>query len=195
MSALDVIRDERGRPLAVRIGGILPEARLNALWTATVAEEKWFVEASTGGRDDYRRALVLYTPVDIASEVVERVRHLAPRAARALGFDLGEPSRVECQHTAHLDGGYYRAHSDDDGSEAGARALSYVYYYHRLPRPYRGGALGVYPSPDEAPLVIEPEVNELVLFPSALVHEVQDVGVPSRAFLDARFSVNGWLWR
>jgi Rps23 Pro-64 3,4-dihydroxylase Tpa1-like proline 4-hydroxylase len=186
---MDLVRDSDGSALAVRIGGLLPHGRLAALLEATLAEQRWFVDASTGGRDDHRRAQVLYTPVDVALEVVERVRHWAAIAARAFGRELDATARLECQITAYLHGGYYRRHTDDDGSEAAERAFTYVYYFHRLPRGFAGGELCL------GERVLEPMVNELIVFPSLLAHEVRDVLVPSRAFADGRFSVNGWLWQ
>lgn len=187
---MEVLRDADGHALAVRIGGLLPSARVAALLEATLAKERWFVDASTGGRDDHRQAQVLYTPDDVAAEVVERVRHWAPIAARALGRELDPAARIECQLTAHQHGGYYKKHTDDDGSEAAARALSYAYYFHRLPRGFRGGELCLY---GRSEAVVEPKVNELIVFASVLAHEVRAVEVPSRAFADARFTVNGWL--
>ena len=184
---MDVVRDSHGSALAVRIGGLLPHARLAALLEATLAEQRWFVDASTGGRDDHRRAQVLYTPVDMAVEVVERVRHWAAIAARAWNRTLDSTARIECQITAYLHGGYYRRHTDDDGSEAAGRAFTYVYYFHRLPRGFAGGELCV------GDRVLEPVVNELIVFPRLIAHEVCDVLVPSGAFADGRFSVNGWL--
>jgi Rps23 Pro-64 3,4-dihydroxylase Tpa1-like proline 4-hydroxylase len=187
-----LVQGADGKPLAVRIGGLLSRGHLDALLAATLAEERWFVDASTGGSDDHRRASVLYTPVDEATEVVERLRHRGPSVARLFGCALG--SRVECQQTAHRDGDFYRPHTDDHGEEASERALSWVYYFHRLPRGYEGGELCLYGRGGER-VVVEPVLNELVLFPSALRHEVLPVRARSGAFADARFSVNGWLWR
>ncbi len=40
---------------------------------------------------------------------------------------------------------------------------------------------------------IEPAHNRIVLFWAKTMHEVTPVRVPSRAFADARFTVNGWI--
>ena len=41
--------------------------------------------------------------------------------------------------------------------------------------------------------VIEPLHNRLVLFWARTMHEVMPVRMPSGAFGDARFTVNGWV--
>ena len=47
------------------IDGLLSAAQTERLLAATLAEERWFVEASTEGRDGYRSAAVLYTVVHV----------------------------------------------------------------------------------------------------------------------------------
>jgi Rps23 Pro-64 3,4-dihydroxylase Tpa1-like proline 4-hydroxylase len=41
--------------------------------------------------------------------------------------------------------------------------------------------------------VIEPLHNRVVMFWARTMHEVMPVRVPSGAFADARFTVNGWV--
>lgn len=174
------------------VEGLLPARQHRRLLEASVAEERWFVEASTDGREGYRRAAVLYTVVDEALWVVDRVRHWASAAARSLGLELPDEPRIEHQITAYRDGDRYGAHRDDEGRDPAGRSLTYVYYYHRWPRAFRGGELIL--CPDDAAQTIEPRCNQLVFFPSAWSHEVRPVAAPSD-FGACRFSVNGWLWR
>ena len=83
------------------IDGLLSAAQHDRLLEATLAEERWFVEASTEGRDGYRSAAVLYTVVDEALWVVDRVAALAPRAARHFCIELPRWPRIEHQITAY----------------------------------------------------------------------------------------------
>lgn len=194
MSELEVLCAATGRPLCVRLRSVLSSEQRARLWAETLAERKWLVDASTGGRDDYRRAQVLYTPVDAAAPVKERVLAVASLAFERLGGpSIERPRRFECQQTIHLDGGFYGRHTDDQGEEAAPRALTFVYYHHRTPRRFEGGELVLYDGEDEVRVV--PEDDLLVLFDSSLEHEVRPVTVPSQALEDGRFTVNGWLWR
>ena len=80
------------------------------------------------------------------------------------------------------------------------RAISYVYYCHREPKPFTGGELLLY---DTCPGTkrfartrfsrIDPKRNTLVLFPSCYYHEILPVHCESDRFEDARFTVNGWV--
>lgn len=191
---LELLYDREGAPTAVRATGLLNDAERSALMVATLREAEWLVDASTGGRDGHRRARLLYTAVDEACLVAVRARQMAVEAQLLLGREPLLPTRVECQQTVHLDGGFYRRHADDQGDEARRRALSWVYYHHKLPRAFEGGELVIFSS-NGSELVVEPVDDALVMFPSNLEHEVRDVVVPSRALADARFTVNGWVWR
>ncbi len=181
-----------GQRAAARVRDLLPAAERDALLRAAVAEAPWFVEASTGGGDDHRRAHVHYTTVDEALPVVERVRALGPEAARGLGLDLPAVARIERQLTVHHDGDFYRAHRDNQGEEAARRVLTYVYFFH-APRRWTGGELVIHRNGAHR---IEPIDNSVVLFDAGLLHEVLPLVSPTPlAFAEGRFTINGWLWR
>lgn len=181
-----------GHPLAVCLDGALDDEARRALFDAAVAERKYFVEASTGGADDHRRALVHYTTVDEADPVVALAGALAAEAATLLRVALDTVARVERQLTVHLDGCFYRRHCDNQGEEAARRALAYVYYFHG-PRRWTGGELVL---EGDAPLVVAPEDNRLVMFDASVLHEVRRVEAATPlAFDEGRFTINGWLWR
>jgi len=176
----------------VAIEGLLSATQHRRLLEATLAERRWFVEASTEGRDGYRSAAVLYTVVDEALWVVDRVAARAPEIARRLGLELPRWPRIEHQITAYRAGDRYRPHRDDDGTDPAGRTLTYVYYFHASPRRFRGGELVLFDGDEE--MEIEPHDNQLVLFASSLRHEVRVVRAPED-FAASRFTVNGWLWR
>jgi SM-20-related protein len=192
-SALVIHRDAHDVPIVATVGGLLPRHEMEALLAAAIEQERWFVEASTEGRSDYRSAAVLYTIVDEAMAVVDRVCSWAGQAAERLGLELPRQPRVEHQLTAYRPGDHYGLHRDDDGVEPQGRCLTYVYYFHRLPRAFAGGQLLVHPGP----LSIAPTVNQLVFFPSRLEHEVRAVTPKALpvGFTGCRFTLNGWLWR
>jgi SM-20-related protein len=185
------------RRLVARVRGPLSAKEHRALFRAAVAERKYFVQASTGGAEDYREAQVHYTCVDEADVLVAKVRALGPSIAAGLGVALENVTRVERQLTVHLDGGFYRPHRDNQGEEAARRALTFVYYFRapraRGPSPFSGGELVI---EDGERCLVAPEDNTLVLFDAGLLHEVQPVTSPRPlAFEEGRFTINGWLWR
>ena len=76
------------------------------------------------------------------------------------------------------------------------RALSGVYYLHRAPKGFSGGALRFYAIGDANRFVdVEPVHNSLLVFPSWAPHEVMPISCPTGAFMDSRFAVNCWLHR
>ena len=181
-----------GPPVAARVTGLLGAAERDALFRAAISEEPWFVEASTGGGDDHRRAHVHYTTVDEVVPVVDRMRALAPEVARGLGLALATVARVERQLTVHHDGDFYREHTDNHGEEAARRVLTYVYFFHG-PKRWSGGELVIHARGRH---LIEPRDNTAVLFDAGLLHEVLPITAPTPlAFAEGRFSINGWLWR
>jgi len=126
--------------------------------------------------------------------------HLEPALKRLHhpGFPVG---RIEMQITASGDGDYFRLHSDSDAKST--REISFVYYFHREPRRFSGGELRLYQSkmvngqliPADHPQTLSPRQDMLLLFPSTNDHEVLPVRVPTGAFTDSRFTINGWIHR
>ena len=99
-------------------------------------------------------------------------------------FPLG---RIEPQITASNDGDYFRLHQD--GGPDDTREISFVYFLHSEPRRFSGGELRILTE------TVPPCGDTLVLFPSTSPHEVLPLSLPSRAFADSRFTVNGWIHR
>jgi SM-20-related protein len=109
---------------------------------------------------------------------------------------------VEAQLTASNDGEFFRPHNDNAHEALERREMTFVYYFHCEPKGFRGGGLRIYESPlapvpgiDAPHATMPPRQNQVVFFPSHLMHEVRPTHVSSRAFADSRFTVNGWLHR
>jgi len=146
-----------------------------------------------------------------------RSRHdfAAPELMAAIGEVLEAVEHtlgVSCRHTepvyslnVHNDGDFYRPHQDTSTEFAPRRLLTFVYYLHRTPRPFDGGALRVFDA--ALPLHTEtagrwqertwrdwePEHDSIVFFLPTAWHEVRPVTCPSKQYADSRFAVNGWL--
>jgi SM-20-related protein len=112
-----------------------------------------------------------------------------------------EPSEFEI--CAYGDGGHFTPHIDTFETLDRVRILSCVYYFAATPRRFGGGILRLYGFPSlsaknglEPQIVdIEPETDTLLVFPSWLRHEVLPVDVPSRAWVDGRFTITCWIRR
>ncbi|GAA2491314.1 2OG-Fe(II) oxygenase [Streptomyces thermolineatus] len=142
-----------------------------------------------------------------APELVAAIREVLEPVEHVLG--------VSCRDTepgyglnVHNDGDFYRPHQDTDGVEfQPGRVLTFVYYLHRRPRPFRGGSLRVFDISlpvhrgeaarweDRGWRDWEPEHNSIVFFRPTAWHEVRPVSCPSRRHEDSRFAVNGWFYR
>jgi hypothetical protein len=115
--------------------------------------------------------------------------HLTP-------FDIEE---YTIRLRAYQDGHFFRIHMDaEPGSPTANRVVNFVYYFHRVPRPYTGGELLLYDSDIEANTFttsrftrVIPEDNSIIFFPCKYYHGVVPVRCPSKDFVDSRFVING----
>ncbi len=187
-------------PIAV-IEDFLPDDEWISLLREVLASEARFRPSGThDGRADYRQSLVLNPPVDLVSPVVDRVRRLMPQVLPVLRVSPIVVGAVEAQITASVDGSFFGVHTDA-GRDVPKRHLTYVYYFNRAPKGFTGGELRVYDdvvrngklARAESFQTIDPAHNRIVLFWAKTMHQVMPVRVPSRAFADARFTVNGWI--
>jgi len=153
---------------------------------------------------EYRRSRVLMHLEEYEERLLKRIRGMLPLVFRKLRMPAFEPSRAELQITASNDGDFFRDHSDNGHPEIASRALTFVYFFHQEPKPFQGGELRLYDSRFGSDYwvrngggsrVIVPEQNQMIFFPSELVHEITPVVCPSRSFAHSRFTVNGWLHR
>ena len=157
--------------------------------------------------DDVRKSRVLFAIRDtkwrdiFLNRVKLHLCHIAP----TLGIADQRFDQDEIQLTSSNDGDFFKRHADADRNEkqVAGRTITFVYYFHRTPKPYTGGDLLFYAANPEDPAhargsfvtAVAPRNNCLVAFASHTWHEVDLVKCPSGAFGDSRFTVNGWLRR
>lgn len=164
---------------------------------------------------NHRRSRVLMNLGKHEQVILERIRCVLPRVLDQLGIEEFPVTGVEAQITASNDGDFFGAHSDDSQETIASRRLTFVYFFHREPRPFEGGELRLHDSRGSEPYAgtgsyqtggyqtigyqtigyqrIKPQQNQIVFFPCSLLHEITPVECPSRAFADSRFTLNGWL--
>lgn len=158
-----------------------------------------------GGITDFehRRSHVLMDLGKRLDALLARLQGCLPRVLWKLGQNAFQTSRVEMQITASNDGDFFRCHSDNAEQAIASREITFVYFFHREPKHFRGGELRIYDSrwengiyvPTQNYRAIVPQQNQVVLFASSLAHEITPVECPSKAFADSRFTVNGWFHR
>jgi len=147
---------------------------------------------------DHRRSRVLMDLGKHQEVILERIRCVLPRVLEQLGVEEFPTTHVEAQITASNEGDFFRAHSDDAQETIATRRITFVYFFHREPRPFEGGELRVHDAGNDLGRgyqTIVPQQNQIVFFPCSALHEINPVRCPSRAFADSRFTLNGWLHR
>ena len=159
---------------------------------------------SSGAVDyEHRRSRVLMDMGGHEQMIVDRLLTCLPRILGRWGRDPFPISHVETQITASNHGDFFRCHIDNGAEAVVTREITFVYFFHREPKPFSGGELRIYDSrrendnyvPTANYRTIVPEQNQLVLFASGLSHEITPVECPSGAFAESRFTVNGWVHR
>lgn len=135
----------------------------------------------------------------LKADLEARFRAALPAARSILGFDAFGLAALELELAAHGDGDYYRRHID---TFAGVerqnmdRVVTGVYYFHRMPKAFEGGALRLFtllpPEQGGSWVDIEPLNDSLVLFPSWAPHEVLPVSCTGQEFAQSRFAINCW---
>ncbi len=159
-----------------------------------------------GDDPSYRRSRVMRKPDDpedaaCLRDFLQFMQGFLPGHMQALDVEPFEQSGLELQMTASGDGDYFLPHIDNDKASQ-YRRVSFVYYLVNTPGCFTGGELRVFPfqgtgaarRPSRAGAQeIAPEDNMLAMFPSHYVHQVMKVSVPSRQFIDSRFTLNGWV--
>jgi SM-20-related protein len=154
-------------------------------------------------RESYRRSRVLLDAGRFQHLFRERITFYLPRILRALSHPIFDPSRVESQITASNDGDYFRLHNDNTHANWPSREVTFVYFFHREPRPFQGGELLLYDTTEKGDVYtpaalrkrVTPAQNSIIFFQSSCLHEILPVHCPSQVFSGSRFTLNGWIHR
>jgi Rps23 Pro-64 3,4-dihydroxylase Tpa1-like proline 4-hydroxylase len=186
----------------VRFEQFLPDASVAELYAEVLAREPTFVPSFTSDPNpDVRRSFVLNPPDALVAPVVDRVRSVMPQVLASIRIPPIDVGRIEAQVTANTDGSFFGVHADADYDEVKLRYLTYVFYFNGAPKGFEGGELLVYDdvlrnrklARADSYQTVEPLHNSIVFFWARAMHEVRPVRVPSRAWRDSRFTVNGWV--
>jgi hypothetical protein len=198
------------RPTLVVVRDFLAPEERDVMWEHVTGNEGAFVPAGVrsigeeAARDDhdYRRARLRVGGLeDLRAAFVERLEAAFPQVLEALGVERPTSVEWEVQVTHHGDLDWFKVHTDNASDELRSRKVTWIYYLSRTPRPWTGGELVLFDLVTEGEQTrrgdgfqtLLPEDNSLVAFLPQFYHQVRSVSVPGGAFLDGRFTVNGWL--
>ena len=190
------------RHTVVQFDRFLPDAEAERLLASVLESESRFVPSfTTDANPGIRRSLVLDPPPELVQPVVARVRAAMPEVMRAMRLPPIDVGRIEAQVTASGDASFFGIHTDADYDTLALRYLTYVYYFNGTPKGFDGGELLVYDdllrnnklARGDTFQTVEPRHNSIVFLWARAMHEVRPVRVPSQAFRDSRFTVNGWV--
>lgn len=190
------------RHAIVRFERFLPDAGVARLYDDVLASEQQFVASFTqDANPGIRRSFVLNPPDALVAPVVNRVREAMPDVLARIRLPAVDVGRIEAQVTASNDGSFFGVHTDADYDKLALRHLTYVYYFNGTPKGFSGGELRIYDdvlrnnrlARSDTFQTVDPTHNSIVFLWARAMHEVRPVSVPSRAFRDSRFTVNGWV--
>ncbi len=148
-----------------------------------------------------RRSETLRSLPGLGDELRDKVAALLPAMTARLRTPAFAPAKFELELVAHNDGAFFARHIDTfvKNGPPSTRVISAVYYFHRQPKAFSGGALRLFSlSRSGAPgtfIDVPPDNDTMVFFPSWYPHEVLTVNCPSGAFEDSRFAINCWIHR
>lgn len=189
----------------VRITNFLTKARQEEIWELVDKKRSRFKESvivGDGVNKKKRSSMVLYDDHldQISPWFLARVESTLSGSWSRLQVKPFETDQSEIQLTRHMDGAFFKIHTDaGDKQGTETRKVTYVYYFHRLPRQFEGGDLLLYDTDTDVGgqsvgfTRLSPQHNSIVLFPSHFWHQVTPLRCASDDFEAGRFTLNGWL--
>jgi predicted 2-oxoglutarate/Fe(II)-dependent dioxygenase YbiX len=179
-----------------------PEEHAQLLEHVRRRESEFVGTTTSTQRGNYRESSVLYHFAPFDELMRNKIRQLMPAVCEALKIPPCHGA-IEAQLTAHNDNNFYKVHNDNGSADTAHRVLTFVYYFHRQPKAFTGGELVIYDHKVQNGYhyaadtfhTVQPLDNSIVFFASEEMHEVKMVRCPSLAFMDSRFTINGWLAR
>jgi Rps23 Pro-64 3,4-dihydroxylase Tpa1-like proline 4-hydroxylase len=149
--------------------------------------------------DPNRATLVTYDVGDPGEAMRALVRENVPLICDYLNMAPIDIKFIQLKMASYSHGDFFKAHQDNGLSQPDRR-ISFVYYFHREPKPYQGGDLLLYDSRFSPRAYVRsrftriiPRNNSIVFFPSEYFHEVSTVDTDARDFRASRFTLAGHI--
>ena len=143
-----------------------------------------------------RNVLVIPNLGSLGDELQVGVDARLDEVRAKLGIKPFERERTQVSMVAYGDGMFYGKHIDTTlrpRPGQATRQITFVYYFHREPKSFGGGALRLYDFRQRESIDVDPQRDTFIAFPSWMYHQVLPVSCPTGAFSDGRFAVNVWI--
>ena len=162
------------------------------------------VVPSLVGRNEYkpevRQSFSIGGMKQIKQEIWDFVQPRLADACTRLHVPQFEVGNTEIRVRTYRQGGFFDVHRDDSIPETANRQVSFVYFFHRVPRRYKGGELLMIDTSADSQRYaitnftkITPTDNAVIIFPSRFYHAVVPVECDSPDPGDHRFVINGHI--
>ncbi|GAA4644453.1 hypothetical protein GCM10023115_24130 [Pontixanthobacter gangjinensis] len=188
----------------IMIDGFLDAKDQKGLLDYAVANKEAFRDANINSKQpqydpDKRKTLVFHKFEFMRDHFINHISENIAQMTGDLGLEQFQVDIQEIKITNHVEGGFFRVHTDNRSEFAAAgRAITWLYYFSNVPSNFTGGDLLVFDSDiekDEYQLQsftkIAAKPNRLVAFPSWYYHAVVPVRQTSKKFADGRFAIAG----
>lgn len=187
----------------VVVQNFLSDREQKIIWETIEYNTNSFIDSGLGGRGinkEVRDSKVLHHKdiKDIAAFFFPKVLERISNSFKCLNVKPFVSPRKEIQLTLHTNGHFFTIHKDA-GKNNPNRKITYVYYFHQLPKAYDGGDLLLFDTDQELDTYskdftrIKTQNNMLILFPSYFYHQVTPVVQTNNDFRKGRFTLNGWF--
>ena len=194
---------ESGSVKAIRIAQFLTKEERDALFSAVCQEQEAFktfeLPGTQAGPTRFYTPTNEAGPIDMAHKRFSiRVIEWLPYLLETLGVEPFEVSDIPINLAHGQDGHWGDPHAD---STNGRYKISILYYFHQVPKMFKGGDLEFYSTDEQAPnghseqpiFSIEMQDNMFVAFPSQTFHGVTKVQSTSKDFANGRFVAVGFI--
>lgn len=186
----------------VQFDGFFGHALNRHLLDYAICRQGIFRPTELQAADQYekqRSTLVTYDVGAPGEAMRAAVRERLPLLCECLGMPVFDIDFIQLKIAAYAAGDFFKAHQDNGLSHTGRR-ISFVYYFHREPKPYRGGDLLLYDSRFDPRAYVRslftrivPQNDSIVFFPSEYFHEVLPVQTATQDFSASRFTMAGHI--
>ena len=187
----------------VQFDQFLDPASNQSVLNDAIAKQALFRETevykSAQGRPAARTNLVTYEVGGGGDLLRAQVAQQLPLLCERLGKPFFDIKFIQLKIASYANGDYFKPHHDN-GENNPERRISFVYYFHHTPKPYRGGDLLLYDTRfDPSAYVrsmftrIVPQNNNIIFFPSEYFHEVTPVEITNDDFTSSRFTMAGHI--
>jgi tetratricopeptide (TPR) repeat protein len=188
----------------VLIRDFLPAAFHDSLLPRVLEAPGDAIVPSTVGNDEYnpdrRISFTVGGLKEIQASFWQHVAVVLPSLFQRLQVTPFTVAKTEVRVRTYRAGNFFEVHRDNSIPATADRVVSFVYFFHRLPRRYTGGELLLLDTSTDSNKYaitkftrILPVDNALVLFGSRFYHAVLPVECTSPDPGDARFVINGHI--